>query len=224
MIVLLAALRRGTPGLDPGAPGSDEPQVQQLVRRAQQGDGGAHARLYELYVRRVSRCVRPLCADDAAAEDVVQDTFVKALRCIGRYRPRPGARFVAWLLTIARNTARRQAARARRRVPTEQERLTHLQEVTRPDGWGADDGLDDEDLARRAAVLQALTELARGPREVLTLRYAAGLSASEVADACGLKEANVRKICQRSRLAVLRRVDELLNAALRPGDPGGEDA
>jgi len=212
MIVLLAALRADRPGADPGASAPDEQEVQRLVAAAQGGDQLASGRLYQLHVRRVFRTVRPLCTSDAAAEDVVADAFVKALRAIGGYRRRPGARFLAWLLTIARNTARRQAVREARRVPTEAERLQHLQEQATPlqaSHLGLAEGPDDD--PRRRALLTAMAELKPRAREVVSLRYAAGLSAAEVAAICGVTQANVRKIAQRSRVRLLRRVSELLD-------------
>lgn len=75
----------------------------ELVVRAQQGDADA----FELLVRRHLRTAHATalsCVDDADdAEDVVQDAFVTALRCIRDCRE--PAKFRAWLLTIVRNRA-----------------------------------------------------------------------------------------------------------------------
>jgi RNA polymerase sigma-70 factor, ECF subfamily len=192
-----------------------ESEVQELVRRAQEGKRAAATALYRLHVRRVFRTVRPLCSSAAEAEEVVQDAFVKAFTrgALERYRPRSGARFISWLLTIALNTARKRARSAARRfVPTAQEELERLGDR----GLERDDAdLDQARAAQERVLVVALAELEPRDREVLTLRYAAGLSASEVGELCGLGEANVRKLCQRRREQVLRRVRELIDDATR---------
>jgi len=62
----------------------------------------------------VFRTVRGILRSDADAEDVTQDAMLTVLTSLDRYSPRSGTRFVAWVSTIAMNTARR---RFRRRRP-----------------------------------------------------------------------------------------------------------
>lgn len=190
-------------------PPADEEEVQALVRAARAGDPAAPRRLYRLHVARVFRAVRPLCGSDEEAEDVTQDAFVRALSSLHRYERRAGTRFVAWLATIAFNLAR-QRARVRARVTAVQEpALTRLAD--------ARDAADGEapataiDLARtKDALLVALAELPPRDREIVTLRYAAELSAEEVGAATGTTPENVRKICERRRRFLLDRIQALL--------------
>lgn len=190
-----------------GGPPLAEDRVQQLVQAARDGDRGAAQQLYDTYVGRVMRAVRPLCRSEAEAEDVTQETFVTVLTKLHTYRPRPGARFVAWVLTIARNTAHR-SARHRRVVPVDADDLA----ATLPDrGDGEDPTATALDHVReKAALLQALSELPERDRTVVSLRWGGGLKAPEVAEATGLKPALVRKICQRRRPELLARIRELL--------------
>ena len=59
------------------------------------------------------------------------------------------------------------------------------------------------DAEARGRLLRALEALPKRDREVLSLRYGADLEASEVAAACALSAANVRKICERQRRRLL---------------------
>lgn len=204
----------GGPGGQP-ASGADEGEVGRLIEAARGGDRAAGNELYRLHVRHVFRAVRSLVRDEAEAEEVVQEAFVRALTGLDRYRPREGARFASWLAAIALNVARRRA-RWWRRAVGEDEAPKEAAAGTQPDAG------EELDLARRkAALLQALGELEPREREIVSLRYGAELTAAEVGEALGLGEANVRKICERQRKRLLERLRETL------GEPGpgtdGED-
>lgn len=200
MYLLLLNLMDG-----PVAQATDEEQVQRMVTLARQGDEIAARRLYRMFVARVYRAVRPLAFSNADAEDVVQDTFVKALGSLHRYRRQSGKRFLAWLMTIALNTARNQARRSQRWRPLPADQLsaaTSPDPPTDPDPLGAD--LDRHRLMEQ--LLQALADLPERERQIVLLRYGAELTATEVGQICGEAPATVRKICQRQREKLLQRV------------------
>jgi RNA polymerase sigma-70 factor (ECF subfamily) len=179
-----------------------EDEILRVVASARDGDRIAGESLYEHLVHRVYRTVRPMFACAADAEDATQDAMLTVLTSLDRYRPREGARFEAWAMTVARNTALR---RFRRRRPA----LTATGELPETgDFEDLDAGLDS--ARRQQALLQALSELAARDRDVILLRYAAELTANEVGQALGLSPANVRKICERQRAALGARVEELL--------------
>jgi RNA polymerase sigma-70 factor (ECF subfamily) len=184
----------------------EEDAVLRLVEQARGGDRAARQRLYRQHVGRVFRTVRGMLRSDAEAEDVTQDAMLTALTSLGRFSPRAGTPFAAWLTTIAVNTARR---RFRRRRPE----LTATGEL--PDVASADPELgDDIDLVRkRAALLQALAELEPREREIVSLRYGADLNASEIAARVGMEAANVRKILERARVRLGQRIDALVKHA-----------
>jgi len=73
-----------------------------LVDQAVAGDREAFGELYERYVSRVHRYLLYLAADVDAAQDLTEQTFLRALAAIHRYEKR-GVPFVAWLLRIAHN-------------------------------------------------------------------------------------------------------------------------
>jgi RNA polymerase sigma-70 factor (ECF subfamily) len=205
MFVVFALLSTsiGASGSDP-AP--DEREVQRHVELAQKGDRMALVRLYRWHITRVYRAVRPWCRNEADAEDVTQETFVRAFGALGRYEPIAGARFVSWLLTIAQNTAKKRAQSLARSAPLEPEQLGALLD----ESGHADDAGADFELGRlRGALLGLLGELGARERWVLCLRYGGELEVAEVAEITGLSGANVRKICERQKKHLLARLSEL---------------
>lgn len=199
-------------GAEPPATADDEEEVQRLVRSAREGSREAARRLYALHVSQVFRAVRPLCASEAEAEDVVQETFIRILAGLDRYRRRPGARFISWVLTIALNNARKGLRRRGREAPlgpSDLEGRGHERAGEDPAGEAMDLRL------RKEALLAALAELPERQRQVITLRYGAGLTAAEVGEVAGLGEANVRKICQRQRAHLLERIKKMLRPPRR---------
>jgi RNA polymerase sigma-70 factor (ECF subfamily) len=142
-------------------------------------------------------------AIDADAEDVTQDAMLAVLTSLHKYRPRPDARFAAWVTTIAVNTARR---RFRRRRPE----LTATGELPDTPGDGPDPA-DALDRARqRRALLVALGELSERERTIVSLRYGAELNASEIGLALGIEPAAIRKLLERARIRLGDRIDALL--------------
>jgi len=189
---------------------ADEEAVQRLVSAAREGDRSAARELYSLHVARVYRVVRFMVQSDADAEDIVQDTFLKALGALDRYARRPGVRFISWLLTIAVNTLRKRAAKLSRLESVAPDVL----EAQRAEALGSDPLGAELDQARlREQLLSLLAELPARDRWSLTLRYGGGLSAAEVGAICGLSEANVRKICERQRRRLLSRLEHALGPA-----------
>lgn len=73
-----------------------------VVRRAKIGDREAFAAIYRRYRSDVYKVVRRSGADDSRADDIVSETFVRALRNLPRVEER-GPDIRAWILTIARN-------------------------------------------------------------------------------------------------------------------------
>jgi len=198
-----AALR--LPG-DGDAEPLGEDAIARLVTEARAGDAGARRTLYLQHVDRVFRVVRGMLRSDADAEDVTQDAMLKVLTSLHTYRPRGDARFSAWVVTIAINTARR---RFRRRRPA----LTDTGDL--PDL--ADDGAPDPEgeldrARRRRALLIALAELPERDRELVSLRYGAGLNATEVGAAVGIDAATIRKMLERARSRLGDRIEALLRS------------
>jgi RNA polymerase sigma-70 factor (ECF subfamily) len=175
-----------------------EEEIQKLVRSARSGDSGAAGRLYSDLVTPVFRAVRPLCDSESDTEDVVQDAFIKAFDSLHRYTHRPGTRFIAWVVTIALNDARKSGRRSHRRLE-----LVKQEYETHPPGNVETPEEVAFETQRKEQLLAVLGKLTERDREVVSLRYGAELEVDEVARLCGITSPNVRKICQRQRQRLL---------------------
>lgn len=164
-----------------GGAGAETDEVE-LVRRAAV-DAAATAVLYQRYVVRVYRFLRVRCSSRDEAADLTQQVFLKMAEALPRYRER-GAPFAAWLFRIARNAAIDHVRRHRVTVPWHS--LTQAAAPDDVEAWV----LDRETRVRVAALLAALST---DERELLSLRFAAGLSSREIAAVVGGSEAAVKK-------------------------------
>jgi RNA polymerase sigma-70 factor, ECF subfamily len=148
------------------------------VAGAARGNGAALAALYDRHARAVYSLALRVVADEADAEDVVQEVFDQAWRQASRYDPARGT-VIAWLLNMARTRAidRLRARRARPdRAGTEGEHP--WSELPAP----AVDPLDALDAARDAArVRQALQQLPLIQRVAIELAYFEGLTQTQIA-------------------------------------------
>jgi len=140
---------------------------------------------------------RSLSRNPAQADDLVQDTLVKALTNIERFEP--GTNLRAWLFTILRNHYYSHLRKAKREVEDVEGRMA-ARLATRPAQNGAID-LEDFKLA--------FAQLAPDHREVLTLVGASGCSYEEAAEICGCAVGTIKSRVNRGRkkLADLLGVD-----------------
>src|SRR5215213_3469909 len=97
---------------DPVQASSSTPSDAELATRARRGDGSAFELIMRRYNRRLFRLARSLLPDDAEAEDVLQETYVRAYARLGELVDRHA--LAAWLARITVNEALgRRRARAR---------------------------------------------------------------------------------------------------------------
>jgi RNA polymerase sigma-70 factor, ECF subfamily len=188
-----------------------------LVLRAQQGDQGAMAILYECFFDRIYRYVLARIGSVPEAEDLTEEVFVRMLRSIASFQPQSGNEsigFSAWLFRIAHNLIV-----DRVRQDTYRESQLFLLQRSLPDT-----GAVDEELDRRwdqQELASAVASLTATQRDVITLRFAAGLSLSETADVLGKQLGNVKAL-QHNALAALRRLLETEDAT--EAQPSAEPA
>jgi|SRR5919197_2011710 RNA polymerase sigma-70 factor (ECF subfamily) len=157
-----------------------------LAVKASKGDVEAFGRLYDRHVDAVYRYIYYRVRDDAEAEDLTSEVFMRALKAMRRYEPRQA--FLAWLYRIARNAVIDRARRGGRQVAFE-DALEHPlpEHVVEPDVELL--ARSDSDALRKA--LRKLTPL---QQEVIILRFLEGFSTQEVARLVGKREGTVRGI------------------------------
>jgi RNA polymerase sigma-70 factor (ECF subfamily) len=170
---------------------SDDPDAELMLAFAG-GDAGAFERLFQRWAKPLLRYLERLVGDNAVAEELVQDSFLRLHRARNRYRP--NARFSTWLYTIATNTARNELRRPFRRHPHDAEAVERGAIASRAPAADAEAGARLEGRA----VLERLAELPDRQREALLL-VAEGLSYAEIAEAQGLSVSAVKASVHRAR-------------------------
>jgi RNA polymerase sigma-70 factor (ECF subfamily) len=149
---------------------------QPLVQAALRGDLHAFERLVERHRDIVFRVAARLVGSDEEAEDVTQDTFLRAFHRLDRYRGE--AAFRSWLLRIAHNTAVTYVTR--KRAPSHSPLDALAEDVAAAEQRGG----PAEQLERRERLKRLDTKikgLSPGHRAVLVLRDIEGLSYDEIA-------------------------------------------
>jgi RNA polymerase sigma-70 factor (ECF subfamily) len=177
------------------------------LSRAAAGDPRAFRRVYDHCAEPVHRFLLRMLGDQAAAEDALQETFVRVLRGLRRFDPAGPARLTTWVLTIARRVALSRAlgeARARRREQAAGEAL-----AVAP--------LSGERAAElRRALAAAVAELPVAQRSVFVLRETQPLSYEEIAVIEETDVGTVRSRLHRARLFLQERLREHLDGAADP--------
>lgn len=168
----------------------------ELAARVGDGDAEAFALLMRRHARRLFRCVRAMVRDDAEAEDVCQEAWLRAYRHLGDLQD--GAMFGRWLVRIAMRRALARAQEARANVS-----LDELEQAPANDD-GPESRCDDRRLARRIA--GAIDELLPSYRDVLVMRDVESMTTPEVAAALGVTQQNVRVRLHRARASLRRRL------------------
>ncbi len=174
------------------APDFDERKV---VEEAQGGDQDALSTLYTFYFPRVYRYVAGRVRSTQDAEDVTEEVFLRLVANLKRYEWR-GLPFGAWVFRIARNEVVSHVRRQRRRgTPAP---LSESIPDERQDHAAA-----YEQQATIEVVHAAASKLPPAQRDVIALRFGAGLSVAETASALNKTQNNV-KVLQHKAIAKLK--------------------
>jgi RNA polymerase sigma-70 factor, ECF subfamily len=189
MMTLASAPRAAGPLAGPEPAGCDEAA---LIREAAAGDTRAFGELVRSHHRRVYNYLVQLTRHHHDAEDLTQQTFVKAFHHLARFdASRP---LINWLLTIARNTALNHFRDTRRWEEMPVEPAGHEPSPAR----AAETKERTENLWARARAVLAPLEF-----EVLWLRFGEELSVRETAGVVGLTETHVKVLVFRARRALI---------------------
>jgi RNA polymerase sigma-70 factor (ECF subfamily) len=173
----------------------DDAAIERLVDEARDGDTWAFGMIFDHYHDAVYRFIASRVQRPSDAEDLTQHVFVKALEALPRYEAR-GVPFGGWLFRLARNAV----------IDHVRTRHEHA-ELDAVVGWAhGESGPDEIAVVRQEldAVGTALASLTDEQREAIALRFFAGLSAREAAEAMGKQEGTVRGLQFRA-IAALRR-------------------
>ena len=166
----------------------------EVVRAAQAGDEAAFREIVRRYQRAVYRVAYGLTRNPSDADDLAQETFVRAYRALTRFRV--GEPLYPWLSKITMNLAYSLFRRRRRRPETA---LDPLLEAGRQ--WAGDDDpvAEVERRERDQHLAAAFAELSEEHRAVLVLRVVEGLSYEDMARALSIPPGTVMSRLSRAR-------------------------
>jgi RNA polymerase sigma-70 factor (ECF subfamily) len=154
-------------------------------------------RLYESSSEDVYAYVASVLRDHSVAEDVTALVFERAFRRRRLFDPRRGTER-AWLFGIARNAALDELRRRKRIAPSAAEQPQD-----------AEAGREQfEGVLRRTTVVGAIAALPPRERELIALKFHAGLSNSEIARVLGVSESNAGTLLHRTITKLRKACDE----------------
>ena len=157
------------------------------------------AHLYDRYFEVIFRFVfKRLSGDEASASDVTQNTFMKALHNIGKYKDM-GFPFSSWLYRIAINEVNLhyRAAKANKEVEIDMHGIRNLQqEITEE---------FDANVDNTSELIRVLNTLNEDQKELIELRFFQELAFKEIAEIYAITEAN-------AKMRIYRILEKLNNA------------
>jgi RNA polymerase sigma-70 factor (ECF subfamily) len=185
-----------------------------LVLRVQRGDKSAFDLLVIKYQHRIIQLVNRYVKDPSEAQDVAQESFIKAYRALGNFRG--DSAFYTWLYRIAINTAKNYLVSRSRRSSDYQvdiqdaealENAPQLQGMETPERLLLNQEIID-------TIKTAIDKLPEDMRTAIMLREFEGMSYEEIAEAMDCPVGTVRSRIFRAREAI----DNKLNPLLEHGD------
>jgi RNA polymerase sigma-70 factor (ECF subfamily) len=168
-----------------------KPNDRELVEQAKAGDNQAFGMLVRRYQRRIFRLAFHLVRSGAEAEDVTQETFVRAYQAIDRFDGRSEP--FTWLYRIAvnlsLNTLRSRKA-GRDSTPSDDPRIEALLTETRP-GQGSDPAMASQHRQLATALCEGIDTLSDTLRTTLILVCIDGLAHDDASKILGCPEGTV---------------------------------
>lgn len=188
-----------------------------LLKSLRSGDEAAFSALYNRHTPSMIRVAATIVNSRATAEEVAQETWIAVLKNVGGFEGRSS--LAGWIFTILINKARTRARRDGRSVSFEEggegNDLAaafdgHGRWKEMPELW---DEITPERIVagRRLAehMRDAIDALPPAQRAVIVLRVQQGLEPSEVCEALGLSDGNMRVLLHRARLSLRAKLAEL---------------
>lgn len=183
---------------------------EEVVRRVLDGETALYELLMRRHNQRLYRIARAILRDDAEAEDVMQDAYVRAYHNLASFEGR--AKFVTWLTRIAVHEA---LTRSRRRLrfqaldPSDESNGEIMQSPPSSTRSPEQQAYDRE----LAAVLEkAVSSLSEDHRLVFMLRDVEGMTTEETAHCLNLTEENVKVRLHRARAGLRKRLYRVVGA------------
>lgn len=184
----------------------------QLVAALRKGHPGAAAAFHDRYAQRLYGLLYRILGPDTELEDVLQETFVRALESLANLRD--PSLLDSWLMGVGVRTARTLLQRRGRRSWL---RIMATEELPDPGGPTPDPG----HLETLSALYRVLDRMPVDDRMALTLRFASGMTLPETAEACGVSLATIKRRLTRAEQTFHRMsaTEPALRGLFTEGDP-----
>ncbi len=191
-----------------------------LVEKARDGDEDAFAELVARYQSRVFNLARSLTGNDADADDLAQDVFVRVFRGLRGFRG--DSAFRTWLYRVAVNVVRSQLRRPSLFAFLRRRDADQATPPGDPLDELADPGDVETSVVRRDAIDRALGQLTPALRLAVILRDIEGLEYREMADVLGVPIGTVMSRIARGREKLRPLLADLVGVSASPARrPGG---
>ena len=177
-----------------------------IVARVLSGETALFELLMRRHNQRLYRVARGIVGDDAEAEDVTQEAYVRAFQHLGQFAGR--AKFSTWLTRIAVHEASARRRRRGRQTDIEESMLTLASTVAGPEQRAADRELGQ-------AIEAAMDTLPAVYAPVFVLREMEGLSTAETAACLEINEETVKTRLHRARALLRNHLTARIGAAAR---------
>ncbi|MFC3194935.1 RNA polymerase sigma factor [Marinicella sediminis] len=172
---------------------------ERTVQQAKGGDKQAFRLIVLHYAQAVNRLAYRYTTDSSQAEDIAQETFIKAFQAINRYQPK--AKFSTWLMRITTNSAIDHLRKANRHLATSLDDAEQRHDIT--DHRIASD--DQLDLQQR--LQQAMSALSDVERIAVTMKHHQGYSIEETAQVLNIK----KNACKQTLFRAVKKLRKQLN-------------
>ncbi len=173
---------------------------EEIVRRVLTGDTAMYEILMRRYNQRLYRVCRSILRDDAEAEDVMQDAYVRAYTHLAQFEQR--AKFSTWLTRIAVHEALARAEKGKRYVSMTDEVENSMTLTTKSSPENPETQASQSEM--KTILEQAIAKLPDSYRTVFVLRMVENASTEETAEILGMTQENVKIRVLRAR-AMLRK-------------------
>lgn len=160
-----------------------------LVQRAVEHDAEAFGKLYDMHVDRIYKHIYYRVGNEADAEDLTQQVFLKAWQAIHRYK-KTTSPFIAWLMTISHNQVIDFYRTRKDKAYIEAEILA--------DGPASRPEQTTEASFEQQRLRRVILQLGGDEQQVVILRFIEGFEFAEIASVMKKKEGNVRVILHRA--------------------------
>jgi RNA polymerase sigma-70 factor (ECF subfamily) len=187
-----------------------------LVAKAREGDLAAFNELVQRYDRKIFRLAKHITQNDEDAEDVLQETFLKAFEHLGDFQGQ--SKFYTWIVRIAVNESlmKLRKRKSDRTVPLDEPVDTGEDTVVREIAVWEDNPEQKYSREELANILEEAVETLRPAfRTVFVLRDIEELSTEETAEALGISVPAVKSRLLRARLQLRERLTRFFK---RKGD------